>query len=376
MREYVIDKGQAGQRLDKYLMRILPGAPYSLVRKLLRKKTVRLNGRHPEGSELLQENDAVRVFLSDERIEELSRGEDTGSWTSFREECGRALREIGDCPVVYEDEDVLIVDKPFGALSQKGSDRDISMNEWLIARLWQQAGGDSEEGRKFYESLQSFRPSVCNRLDRNTGGLLLCGKTLRGSRMLTALLRSRTLKKYYLAVAMGEFSGEGILRDRLQRDMQRHRVEIGGTEGTGSEACTRYHVLRSGGGRTLVEAELVTGKTHQIRAQFAAFGHPLLGDLKYGGPRSAAGPADRRLAGPGHTGRDSLPGQYLYCYRLVFPETDDDGTEVPEGLRGREVRTDPPTAFQRAMAGGGQRRPGGRSGGRKGNGWVHGRPEA
>ncbi len=337
MRAYVVDDSQAGQRLDKYLGRILPGAPYSLLRKFLRKKTVKLNGTRAEGRELLKAGDEIQVFLSDASLEELSVKKERTSFEEFCDQSRRALdligSQLGPDAILYEDEDVLIVDKPFGVLSQKSTDADISMNEWLLACLWDRAGGMTEGGQRFYESLQGFRPSVCNRLDRNTGGLLLCGKTLRGSRALTEMLRERTLHKYYLAVAEGQMRGQGTLRDRLQRD---RTAGVTAVSDQGAEACTRYRVLRTGTDCSLIEAELITGKTHQIRAQFAAAGHPLVGDPKYG----------RRRPG------SRLPGQYLYCYRLVFPDSPETAPSLSPALRGREIRTEAPAAFYRAVNGG------------------------
>ena len=359
MKSYTVPFGQAGQRLDKYLMRLLPGAPYSLVRKLLRKKAVKLNGTRAKGAELLQENDEIRIFLSEERIADLTRGQEEPAWDAFRQQCRRVLSVIGSSmrphAVLYEDEDILVVDKPFGILSQKGAEADLSMNEWLIARLWEEAGGESTQGRAYFNSLQSFRPSVCNRLDRNTGGLLLCGKTLQGSRLLTELLRKRELQKFYMAVVDGEMTGEGLWKDYLRRDPLTRRVSTVTEEETDSavEACTRYRVLRTGAGRSLVEAELLTGRTHQIRAQFAAHGHPLLGDIKYGGPplqrnsgRAGSFPNPDRLSS-----LKPLPGQYLYCCRLVFPSEGERAELLPAALRGRELRAEPPSAFARALKG-------------------------
>ena len=213
MREWTVRREEKEQRFNKYLQRKLPGAPSSFLYKMLRKKNITLNGKKASGSELLQEGDLVTLFLSDETIGKFGG---TGSGTFLKEDTApehdgtsefeRAYRQlrgrIGEEGILYEDDHLLAVRKPVGILSQKASDSDVSMNEWLVGYLL-------EKGAVNVQSLKAFRPSVCNRLDRNTGGILICSKSLAGARKAGELLRNRTLHKYYRAVVLGTVSKGG-----------------------------------------------------------------------------------------------------------------------------------------------------------------------
>jgi len=192
------------------------------------------------------------------------------------EEYRAAYARLKGIKILYEDEDVLILNKPAGILAQKAAAKDRSINEWMIGYLL--AGNPSLE-----EELPFFRPSVCNRLDRNTSGIVLCGKSLAGLQYLSECLRERTMRKFYLAVCAGELRGEQTAEGYLTKDTDRNRVEI--TEQSSGEASpirTVYSPIAAAGGYTLLEVELITGKAHQIRAHLAGIGHPLAGDYKYG----------------------------------------------------------------------------------------------
>ena len=192
-----------------------------------------------------------------------------------------AFEKLKNIRILYEDEDILALDKPAGVLSQKASVADFSANEWLIGYLLSQK-------KLTAEALATFHPSVCNRLDRNTSGLLLCGKSLLGTQKLTGLIRNRQIHKDYRLFLLGEVKEKQILTGYLLKDTKKNQVKIltkpaeGADEiKTGIEplACLELPGI---GTVTYAQAELFTGKTHQIRAHFAWAGHPLLGDPKYG----------------------------------------------------------------------------------------------
>ena len=180
MREFQINSNEAGQRFDKYLKKLLVGAPNSFVYKMLRKKNITLNGKKADGTEKLIGGDVVKLFLSDETFEKFTGKEEVAAAYEH-------LKGLRALPVVYEDEDVLIVNKPSGMLSQKAKPTDVSANEHIISYL-------IEKGELTEEMMRTFKPSVSNRLDRNTSGLLVAGKTLKGLQEMSQALKERTVQ--------------------------------------------------------------------------------------------------------------------------------------------------------------------------------------
>ncbi len=310
MKEISIGTKDAGQRLDKYLRKYLPEAGSGFLYKMLRKKNITLNGKKAEGNELLQDHDVIRIFFSDETFAKM-RGKntvtvaDTGNTeskvpgVSDERYCKaeQAYQKIKGIEIVYEDEHLLFVNKPVGILSQGDDSGRLSLNDWILGYCLSKS---MDEGR-------SLQTAVCNRLDRNTSGLVLCGKTYAGSRFLSDQIRSHGFRKIYRAVMEGHLSGEGLLKGYWSKDEKANLVRI-----TASQMCakdpevqTAYRVLSYNGEEdlTLAEVELITGKSHQIRAHMASIGHPLAGDVKYGG----------------HT-RKGIRSQLLHAYAVRFPK--------------------------------------------------------
>ncbi|MBR1472513.1 MAG: RluA family pseudouridine synthase [Lachnospiraceae bacterium] len=294
MKEINITAKDAGQRLDKYLKKYMPAAGSAFLYKMLRKKNITLNGRKAEGKEILAEKDCIRIFFSEETFAKMRGQNREGAAAEAKSGRGReAYRSLKEIIVVYEDEDLLFANKPAGILSQSDESGALSLNDWLLGYCRQQKKEDA------------FRPTVCNRLDRNTSGLVLCAKTYAGSRFLSDMIHEHKLRKTYLAVAEGVISGAGVLKGRLVKDRDKNMVQIIRQEDTaeGSLVETRYQALETKAGYTLLEVELITGKSHQIRAHLAQTGHPLAGDLKYGGHRW-----------------HGYQSQCLHAYRVVFPK--------------------------------------------------------
>ncbi len=315
MIERSIDNNTRGGRLDKYLRRLLPGANSGFIYKMLRKKNITLNGSKASGSEILEEGDVVRLFFSDETFGKFSVSKGAAE--------NMTAAGSDHIDVIYEDNDVIILNKPAGILCQKAKPEDISLNEELLSYL---AG----KGEITDESLSTYTPSLVNRLDMNTSGLVLGAKTLSASRELSELIKNRLIGKFYLCVVEGKFEEDsGVLKGYLVKDEDTNMVSVSPNRTCGASYIeTKYRVLGSafggsgtfgsspasvGAGEseaargsvdiTLAEAELVTGKTHQIRAGFAAAGHPLLGDYKYGN---------------GEYG--GLRRQALHSYKVAFPK--------------------------------------------------------
>lgn len=312
MKEIVINENEAGQRLDKFLGKLLKEAPASFYYKMLRKKNIVLNGKKATGNEKLTAGDSVKLFLSDETFEKFAGKRQTNDLAA-------SVPNIA-LEIVYEDHDVLAINKPAGMLSQKAKKEDISANEYILQYLL-------ESGTITRESLHTFKPSVCNRLDRNTSGILVAGKTLNGLQQMSKAFRERSMEKYYLAIVAGHISKPRRIEGYLKKDGQTNQVRIFSKPSKDAKPIiTEYRPLKLLGQVTLLEVHLITGRSHQIRAHLASIGHPVIGDTKYGNPR-----LNREFlknAGVTH--------QLLHAYRLFLAD-------------GTKIQADAPKEFERAL---------------------------
>lgn len=264
MKEIKITKNEENQRLDKFLLKYMNKASKAFIYKMLRKKRIKYNGKKAEGNELLQSGDSLLLYLSEETI------------ASFMEEkvLAEAKRHFA---IIFEDDDVLAVAKPAGLLThpEKSEDKDTLIDQVLFY-LYQ-------KGQYTPSPENTFTPALCNRLDRNTSGIVLAGKTLKGVQGLNEAIRNRQVDKYYLTLVKGEVKESGEISTFLSKEEGKNQVRISKEEGANTkQSITRYRPLAYADDYTLLEIHLITGKTHQIRAHMQSIGHPVVGDRKYG----------------------------------------------------------------------------------------------
>ncbi len=270
MKEIIVTSKEAGQRFDKYLGKYLEKAGKSFVYKMLRKKNITLNGKKAEGSERLNEGDVIKLFLADETIEKFS--------TIVTDEVVQPVieAESEELNIIYEDANVLIINKPAGMLSQKARPEDITLVEHITAYLL-------KSGELTTEQMKGFRPGICNRLDRNTSGIIVAGKSLEGLQVMGELFKERTLDKYYYCIVKGVVEKKEQIEGYLYKNHSHNKVTISKEPKEGSEYIkTQYEPVKKTDEYTLLKVKLITGKSHQIRAHLQSIGHPIIGDGKYG----------------------------------------------------------------------------------------------
>lgn len=292
MKEIQISRNEAGQRLDKFLKKYMSEAPGSFLYKMLRKKNIVLNQKKASGGEILTEGDRISMYLSEDTIEKFRGSHQTP-----------LVQTTGQLDIIYEDEHILLVNKPEGMLSQRAEGSDVSLVEYIISYLINSHQITREE-------LRTFRPSVCNRLDRNTTGLVTAGKSLQGLQVLSRMFKEHTIRKYYLCLVKGKICCQGQIQGYLTKDKKHNTVSIH-SKGT-DRIETHYEPIAWNEQMTLLKVHLITGKTHQIRAHLASQGHPILGDYKYG---------DREW-NKRYQKKYQVNTQLLHAYCLIFPEMD------------------------------------------------------
>lgn len=396
MREINVSTNEAGQRLDKLLRKYLKNANTSFIYKMLRKKNIVLNDKKAEGKEILNLGDSVKMYFSEEtfatmtgRMGQYSESAEKNRETSanataqrtstasdqatsagkrsaqmhlngasagksnaqaYRNESPAGKRaqmrrgaSSGSAPergdqrafdinefrkhIVYEDENLLVLNKPSGWLSQSDGSGLPSVNELCLQYLM-------TTGALTEAQLQTFKPGIANRLDRNTSGLILFGKTLPALQALAGLLRDRTMEKYYLAIVCGDIDHAQRIDGYLAKDERTNRVEIRPQPFPDAvEIHTAYEPLKRSADYTVLKVHLITGKTHQIRAHLRAIGHPIIGDPKYG----------RKDANAYYRTHGGVKSQFLHAWELHFPET----LAGPlRNLSGQTITAEPPKEFR------------------------------
>lgn len=399
MKLILVSENDGGSRLDKYLGRLLKEAGSSFIYKMLRKKNITLNGGKASGSEHLKAGDEIRLFFSDETFakftgtdtrqddKEYTHAADKSTGTvkpgvektgtvkagtvkanadkagGNQSSAGRAgslqFHETGSNKVpavqlsrmpqiIYQDDHIIMFNKPAGMLSQKAEPSDISLNEYLLAYL--------EDQGLWQPMTSAFRPSVCNRLDRNTSGIVTAGITYKGARELSRIFRDRSCDKRYYALVEGVLTRPAHLKGRLVKDYASNISRIVDDDSQAPEIETEFFPVSHNDRCSLLEIHLITGKSHQIRAHLASIGHPIVGDRKYGTPSDL-----RYGAFSGTTRQEKVPAsaydhwyyreyhgryQLLHSAKLTIPED-----SILEDIAGRTITAPLPGLFQRVLKG-------------------------
>lgn len=316
MKQITIEKNDAGRRLDRFLRKYLCNASLGSIYKIIR-KDVKVNGSRKGNEYMLDEGDVINLYLSDDMIETLSK-------RSQKESHSKAKKNF---KVVYEDENILVADKPWGLLThgdntEKKNHLANQLKDYLI-----------EKGEYNPRIEKVFAPAPCNRLDRNTTGLVICGKNAVSLKGLNEMIREDMISKFYQTIVYGNIDKELRLTGKLTKDGRTNTVTIS-SDGDGKDIVTIVRPIRKLRGCTLVEVELVTGRTHQIRAHLASIGHPVIGDSKY-----AKGPAAKfNIKLKKEFG---LSTQLLHSARLELRET----VEALSYLQGQVFEADLPQTF-------------------------------
>jgi len=301
-----ITEREENQRLDKFLLKYFNTAPKSFVYKMLRKKRIKYNGKKAEGNEIIKNGDTLQMYLAEETMDSFMQ----------EKEIPKAERHFG---IVYEDDNLLIVSKPAGLLvhPEKSEDKNTLIDQ-ILYYLY-------EKGQYDMSKESSFTPAVCNRLDRNTGGIVIAGKNLQTVQAVNKAIADRKIKKYYITMVRGEFEEERELYGYHIKDELTNKVKVLKQDFPGAKKIyTKVKPLAVKDNFSLLEIDLITGKSHQIRAHLKSMGYPVIGDRKYGEER-----INKRFKD-----KYGLNNQFLFAYKIAWQE--DEG--FASYLKGREFK--------------------------------------
>ena len=331
MVEIIVGENESGQRLDRVLEKIFVNADTGFIFKMLRKKNITLDDKRADGKERLKTGSSIKIWFSDESFEKLTKKTCLAPSGKIKNKDNK-VSDVFKSYIIYEDENTVIINKPAGLLSQKSQINDISVNDMLLEYL------------KFDENaLHTFKPSICNRLDRNTSGLLVCGKSLESLRVNNELIKTRAVKKYYLAIVKGRVNEKCAISGWLYKDEKTNKVSIKNNKFDKADYIeTEYKPIGYFDDITLLSVKLITGKTHQIRVHLASMAHPIIGDFKYG----------KRSVNEFYKKKYGIKWQLLHSYKLIYPDDNISDTKTFKTLRGRSFVADYNNDFRKVIGDG------------------------
>lgn len=298
MIEIIISKNQGDQRLDRFLRKYFENAPLSVISKNIRKKNFKINGKRAKNNDFIYEGDTVTMYISDENY---------NKWLSKTD----FIPQDFNLDIVYEDENILVMDKEAGELTHSASKKDYGNNlvDNMLSYLY--------KTKSFDMSDKTFKPAVVNRLDRNTAGLVIGAKNSNALRVLNKTIKENKLDKYYLTIVAGEVNKDFKIDTKISKNEGKNKVK---KSSEGKEILTYFKPIKSSGKYSLLECKLITGRTHQIRFSLKENNTPIIGDRKYGNPSVNKIIKDRF----------NINNQILLAYKIVFPRII--GLEYLEGL--------------------------------------------
>jgi len=290
LQELIVNRNDDGQRIDRFLLKYLNEAPRSFIFKMLRKKNIKLNNKKAAPEDLIKEGDKIQIYLSDETIDKFKREIDIKKMSM-------------DLNIIYEDENIIAVNKRAGVLSHSSQNmREENVVDGIISYLISK--GDYAPRKE-----HNFIPGICNRLDRNTSGVIVAGKNYASMKNLNASMRDYKIGRFYRTIVKGTIAKEIQLVDYIVKDEEKNKVKIvDETTKNSKKIITRIKPIKSNGDYTMVEIELITGRTHQIRVHLSSIGHPIIGDRKYG----------NQEVNQFFKNKYKLTDQYLHGYKLSF----------------------------------------------------------
>jgi len=290
LKEILIDRNEDNQRLDRFLKKYLAKASTGFIYKMLRKKRIKLNGNRANPEDIIKEGDKLQLFLGEETLE------------NFKKDI-KDIKSLTKLDIIYEDANLVLINKPIGTLSH-ATDGEYGNNvvDQLVSYLY-------EKGDYHPRIEKTFTPSICNRLDRNTSGIIIGAKNYITLQMVNDVIKKGYVKKYYKCIVKGRINSNKELKGYLVKDEEKNRVQISSREVEGGKDIrTKINTLKASSEYTLLEIDLITGRTHQIRAHLSSIGHPVIGDLKYGDSKTNRYFKDNY----------GLSNQFLHAYKVIF----------------------------------------------------------
>lgn len=297
MQEIKIDRNEDNQRIDRFLKKYFANANMSFIYKMLRKKRIKLNGNRAKPEDMINEGDTIELYLSDETIDKFMRTE-------------KEIKKSSKLDIIYEDDNIILINKPKGILSHSsnGDYSEKNIVDDFVSYLY-------EKGDYVPRLEKTFTPSICNRLDRNTSGIIIGAKNYNALKEINNSMKNREIKKYYKCIVKGDLVKDQKLEGFLVKDEKNNKVKISKKEiGDSKTIVTDIKILKKSEGYSLLEIDLITGRTHQIRAHLSSINHPIIGDLKYGDDN------ENRF----FKEKYNLSSQYLHAYKIVFNGLKDD----------------------------------------------------